>query len=292
MIPTSDPPTLPSSDKWSKEFHDFLKVCLVKEPDKRPTATALLKTHPFITKAKGKEVISSLVAACMKEIDEYREQEAKEAEEKEGAEDGSATFGTDDITTLDTSTMGGGPGGGGSTGTIERPSGTTLASGTVDTSKGTFVFSSTSGGTMVKHSSDPTATGSGTTRVTGMGSGTMVYNSGTMELKKKKFDPKVPTTGTTSFTGTGTMVVGKGSGSSTSSSASPSAPGEFMQYYRTGQALDVDQNSSLLDLRMSLISLNKAYEDEMTALEQFYSKRRQQLKDMIAKKEKETGPSV
>jgi len=65
-----------------------------------------------------------------------------------------------------------------------------------------------------------------------------------------------------------------------------------MQYYRTGQALDVDQNSSLLDLRMSLISLNKAYEDEMTALEQFYSKRRQQLKDMIAKKEKESGPSV
>jgi len=56
--------------------------------------------------------------------------------------------------------------------------------------------------------------------------------------------------------------------------------------------LDVDQNSSLLDLRMSLISLNKAYEDEMTALEQFYSKRRQQLKDMIAKKEKESGPSV
>jgi len=90
------------------------------------------------------------------------------------------------------------------------------------------------------------------------------------------------------------MVVGKGTGSSSgsstsSSSVSPSAPGEFMQYYRTGQALDVDQNSSLLDLRMSLISLNKAYEDEMTALEQFYSKRRQQLKDMIAKKEKESA---
>jgi len=63
--------------------------------------------------------------------------------------------------------------------------------------------------------------------------------------------------------------------------------GNFMQYYRTGQSLDVDQNSSILDLRMSLISLNKAYEDEMTALEQFYSKRRQQLKDFIAKKERE-----
>jgi len=293
MIPTSEPPTLPNPEKWSKEFNDFLKVCLVKEPDKRPSAATLLKTHPFITKSKGKEVIASLVAACMKEIDEYREQEAKEAEEKDGAEDGSATFGTGDISTLDTSTMVGGPSGGSSTGTIERPTGTTaLSSGTVDASKGTFVFSSTSGGTMVKHSSDPTVSGTGTTR--GLGSGTMVYNSGTMDVKKKKIEPKISSSGTTAFTGTGTMVVGKGTGSSSGSSASsssvsPSAPGEFMQYYRTGQALDVDQNSSLLDLRMSLISLNKAYEDEMTALEQFYSKRRQQLKDMIAKKEKESA---
>jgi serine/threonine protein kinase len=184
MIPTSDPPTLPNPEKWSKDFHDFLKVCLVKDPEKRPTATALLKTHPFITKAKGKEVIAHLVAACMKEIDEYREQEAKEAEEKEAGDDGGGTFGTGDISTLDTSTM---VGQGGSS-TMERSSGTTVPSGTVDSSKGTFVFSSTSGGTMVKNS-DPTVS-SGTTKITPGGSGpsgTMVFNSGgTIDLSKKK----------------------------------------------------------------------------------------------------------
>jgi len=168
-------------------------------------------------------------------------------------------------------------------GTIERNVGTqVLHSGTVDTSKGTYVFSS--GGTMVQKSQKDDM-GSGTTHFTGQqnnNQGTMVYNSGTMELKgggtikARKDSTKVSGT---LFSGSGTMVArGKDSNDGATS---------FMQYYRTGQSLDVDQNSSLLDLRMSLISLNKAYEDEMTALEQFYSKRRQQLKDMIAQKERE-----
>jgi len=273
MIPTSDPPTLPNPEKWSKDFNDFLKVCLIKDPDKRPTATHLLKNHPFITKAKGKELIAALVKECMKEIDEYREQEAKEAEEKDGGEGngGSATFGTGDISTLDTSTMVGGPGSNSTaTGTInpQQQKESSQQPSSDPTNKGTMVFSS--GGTMVKHDKE---SGGG-----GNGGGTMVFNSGTMEIKqKKKKESK------TNSQGTGTMV-SKGGGGGTSSPA-----GEFMQYYRTGQSLDVDQNSSLLDLRMSLISLNKAYEDEMTALEQFYSKRRQQLKEMIAKKEKETS---
>jgi len=285
MIPTSEPPTLPDPSKWSKDFNDFLKICLVKDPEKRPTATWLIHNHPFITKAKGKEVIASLVKECMKEIDEYREQEAKEAEKDADNEGGSATFGTGDINTLGTSTMVGGTVGGTGTvsGTIERNVGTqVLHSGTVDTSKGTYVFSS--GGTMVQKSQKDDM-GSGTTHFTGQqnnNQGTMVYNSGTMELKgggtikARKDSTKVSGT---LFSGSGTMVArGKDSNDGATS---------FMQYYRTGQSLDVDQNSSLLDLRMSLISLNKAYEDEMTALEQFYSKRRQQLKDMIAQKERE-----
>jgi len=221
----------------------------------------------------------------MKEIDEYREQEAKEAEKDVDNEGGSATFGTGDINTLGTSTMVGGTVGGTGTvsGTIERNVGTqVLNSGTVDTSKGTYVFSS--GGTMVQRSQQEQ--GSGTTHFNGPivsnnNQGTMVYNSGTMELKgggtmKNRKDSNKPSG--TLFSGSGTMVA-----KPKDSDGAPS----FMQYYRTGQSLDVDQNSSLLDLRMSLISLNKAYEDEMTALEQFYSKRRQQLKDMIAQKERE-----
>jgi len=85
LIPTSEPPTLPDPTEWSTDFNAFLKVCLQKEPSKRPTATQLLQ-HTFITKAKGKAVIAALVDECMQEIDEYREQEAKEAEEKEKAE--------------------------------------------------------------------------------------------------------------------------------------------------------------------------------------------------------------
>jgi len=227
----------------------------------------------------------------MKEIDEYREQEAKEAEKDAGDEGGSATFGTGDINTLGTSTMVGGTVGGTGTvsGTIERNVGTqVLNSGTVDTSKGTYVFSS--GGTMVQKGQKEEPIGGGTTQFSGLsvgngGQGTMVYNSGTMELKSGstlKASKKEGKTGTL-FSGSGTMVARGGSTKETSSEGG----GNFMQYYRTGQSLDVDQNSSLLDLRMSLISLNKAYEDEMTALEQFYSKRRQQLKDMIAQKERE-----
>jgi len=79
MIPNSDPPTLPDPSKWSADFNDFLKVCLVKNPEKRPTATALLQAHPFILKAKSKAIIAQLVDECMQEIDEYRAQEAAEA---------------------------------------------------------------------------------------------------------------------------------------------------------------------------------------------------------------------
>jgi len=79
MIPNSDPPTLPDPSKWSVDFNDFLKVCLVKNPDKRPSATQLLKSHPFITKAKSKAIIAQLVDECMQEIDEYRAQEAQES---------------------------------------------------------------------------------------------------------------------------------------------------------------------------------------------------------------------
>ncbi|XP_052757253.1 serine/threonine-protein kinase 10 isoform X2 [Galleria mellonella] len=47
-IQKSDPPTLEQPSKWSKSFNDFIAKALVKDPEKRPTATELLK-HEFVT---------------------------------------------------------------------------------------------------------------------------------------------------------------------------------------------------------------------------------------------------
>jgi len=80
VIPKSDPPTLKQPQKWSEDFHSFLKVCLVKEPSKRPTATELFQ-HPFIAKAKGKEVISQLVKECLPVMEQVRLLDQKQASE-------------------------------------------------------------------------------------------------------------------------------------------------------------------------------------------------------------------
>ena len=42
-IQKSDPPRLDHPNRWSREFNDFLKLCLVKDPHRRPTAEDLLK---------------------------------------------------------------------------------------------------------------------------------------------------------------------------------------------------------------------------------------------------------
>jgi len=49
----------------------------------------------------------------------------------------------------------------------------------------------------------------------------------------------------------------------------------------------VNENSSLVDLRKGLITLNKAYERELTELDAFYSDKRKHLQTLIAKREKD-----
>ncbi|XP_041968183.1 serine/threonine-protein kinase 10 isoform X2 [Aricia agestis] len=46
-IQKSEPPTLDQPSLWSKTFNDFVAKALVKDPEKRPTATDLLK-HDFV----------------------------------------------------------------------------------------------------------------------------------------------------------------------------------------------------------------------------------------------------
>ncbi|KAJ3057492.1 hypothetical protein HK097_004013 [Rhizophlyctis rosea] len=61
MIPKNDPPTLKKKDNWSEKFHDFLRVCLEKDPDKRPSAQDLLQ-HPFLTPvAETQSIITGLI---------------------------------------------------------------------------------------------------------------------------------------------------------------------------------------------------------------------------------------
>lgn len=43
MIPTNPPPTFRKPELWSDDFTDFVKKCLVKNPEQRATATQLLQ---------------------------------------------------------------------------------------------------------------------------------------------------------------------------------------------------------------------------------------------------------
>ncbi|PNS16546.1 hypothetical protein CAC42_280 [Sphaceloma murrayae] len=64
LIPKEKPPRLEGS-QWSKDFKDFITACLNKEPERRPTAKALLK-HRFITRAGKTEALRELVVKAQK----------------------------------------------------------------------------------------------------------------------------------------------------------------------------------------------------------------------------------
>ncbi|XP_026697437.1 myosin-IIIa isoform X6 [Athene cunicularia] len=53
-IPRNPPPTLQQPELWSPEFNDFIKKCLTKDYERRPTVSSLLQ-HDFIKQIEGKE---------------------------------------------------------------------------------------------------------------------------------------------------------------------------------------------------------------------------------------------
>lgn len=59
LIPKEKPPRL-EGPKWSREFKDFVALCLQKDPDKRPSAKSLLK-HAFVKKAGKTDMLQELV---------------------------------------------------------------------------------------------------------------------------------------------------------------------------------------------------------------------------------------
>jgi len=104
-IQKSDPPRLDHPNRWSKEFNDFLKHCLVKDPHKRPSVEDLLK-HPFIREAVDKKPLLDLLAEFKAEI---INEEEMDVEEEEKALDGNDEHGdtmsicTNSSSILDTS---------------------------------------------------------------------------------------------------------------------------------------------------------------------------------------------
>ncbi|GAM23575.1 hypothetical protein SAMD00019534_067500 [Acytostelium subglobosum LB1] len=79
VIPFRQAPTLEVPGNWSKEFNDFVTICLNKEADKRPTAKELLE-HPFIQRGKidCDKIISELVEESIPVMQEYRRRKAEE----------------------------------------------------------------------------------------------------------------------------------------------------------------------------------------------------------------------
>ncbi|KAH9822086.1 Serine/Threonine protein kinase, catalytic domain [Teratosphaeria destructans] len=59
LIPKERPPRL-EGNKWSREFKEFVALCLNKDAEKRPSARALLK-HAFIRRAGKTELLQELV---------------------------------------------------------------------------------------------------------------------------------------------------------------------------------------------------------------------------------------
>ncbi|XP_068601150.1 serine/threonine-protein kinase 10 [Brachionichthys hirsutus] len=79
-IAKSEPPTLDLPHKWSREFNDFLKKALDKNPETRPTAAQLL-AHSFVRSVTSSRPLRELVAEAKAEVMEEIEDNREEGEE-------------------------------------------------------------------------------------------------------------------------------------------------------------------------------------------------------------------
>ncbi|XP_030388546.1 serine/threonine-protein kinase 10 isoform X2 [Scaptodrosophila lebanonensis] len=77
-IQKSEPPKLDQPSKWSKDFNDFLKKSLVKDPQQRPTTDVLLQ-HNFInTNLDAKPIKDLLLEYKAEVVEEVVDDEAEE----------------------------------------------------------------------------------------------------------------------------------------------------------------------------------------------------------------------
>ncbi|KAL3073596.1 hypothetical protein niasHS_017163 [Heterodera schachtii] len=78
-VQKSEPPTLAQPHKWTPEFSDFLRKCLVKNVDGRWSAVQLL-SHPFLRSADDRRPIVQLLCEKNAEVVDEEEEEVVEAE--------------------------------------------------------------------------------------------------------------------------------------------------------------------------------------------------------------------
>lgn len=76
-IQKGDPPKLDFPSRWSKEFSDFISLCLNKDPTKRPNADELMD-HPFIVDATDVKPVRDLILEFKADIVEEVEEEGSE----------------------------------------------------------------------------------------------------------------------------------------------------------------------------------------------------------------------
>lgn len=73
-VVSNPPPKLQSREKWSEKFHEFLSLCLTKDPQSRPPANELLQ-HSFLLKI-DKEAVQSFVNECVAQMKDNFEVES------------------------------------------------------------------------------------------------------------------------------------------------------------------------------------------------------------------------
>ena len=78
LIPNSDPPTLHDGnnddENWSDGFRDFVKLCLTKDVNKRPSAAELLNNE-WIKNAKPNSILSDWMDNLFPLMDNWRKQQ-------------------------------------------------------------------------------------------------------------------------------------------------------------------------------------------------------------------------
>jgi len=158
MIPTKPPPTFKDCDRWSPQFIDFVSRCLVKTPEKRATASQLLRSD-FIVSAGPSTVLTQMIS------------EAAELREKAGNANIFSSCSSSGTMV---------PGDQGTLVSLEG-AGTFVNH---DTGDGTMINYSTGGGTMLQHNTPGTAV-SRTMSEIESNLGTMVINESEQSTMKQ-----------------------------------------------------------------------------------------------------------